>query len=170
MSLVTTSEIVEMIISDLIFALTTLVNVPSIAKGQVPPTISAQLEIVDKVSNQIAQEVIDLRSHVRTKIDLDSPDKAAEQLRQLALGWKRYEPPLIDAVRKVQTSGTRTGDPKMDATLALLPNGLKRLQNVLRSLESIQVKHLTPHEQTWEGPPNPDYNYKLPLKDLDSDE
>jgi hypothetical protein len=161
MSLVTTSEAIDRIISDLILALTIPVGVYCVLKDKVPPAISQQMSVIGDVSSQFAKEVSDLRDNPGKKIDLHSPAMAAEQMRKLALDWKRYEMVLSDSASQILASGVRIGDPTLDRIMESLPRGLKDLKHLLASLEAIQPKHLTAHEEPFGEPLDPKYDYKL---------
>lgn len=86
---------------------------------------------------------MDLRTSLEGKIDLQSPTRAAAQIRQLAADWRRYQAELSDLVVAIQVARVSLEDPLLNRILNQnLPNGLSGLTRNLARLEAIRPEDL----------------------------
>ncbi|HCB14037.1 MAG TPA: hypothetical protein DEP36_10790 [Gammaproteobacteria bacterium] len=125
--------------------LTVLMSAGDILRSRVPGTIEQPVHLVDDLSHQFGREVVELRASLGESIDLHSSAKAAEQIRQLAADWRRYEVHLSELIDEIEQAGIQMQEPLLDRILHQnLPGGLSELRQVLLRLEAIQPKDLTP--------------------------
>lgn len=149
--MITTSEIAQWVIGEMLDPLNVLLGSCSVLKNKVPPTISTQMRDVGEASGQLAEEVQELRRHLGEKVDVQSPIRAAEQIREIASRWKAYEIVLSRPVSQIQAAGIRLEDPRLDGILnEVLPAGLEQLKDTIARLETIQLEELAPYDDTAE--------------------
>ena len=151
--MVTTSEIVYCLIHELLVPLNLLVSVCSVLEGEGPAIVSEQIGRIGEAAHHLASQVVELRQHLEKRLDLGSPVKTAEQIRELASGWKGYEAVLSDSIGQIQASGAEMEDSELNRVLnKSLPEGLRRLKHLISLLEAIQPKHLMPYEGPFRMP------------------
>lgn len=123
--------------------LTVLMSASDILHNRMPDSIKQPIQRVHDLSHQLGREVVELRSRSSQHIDLQSPVRAAEQIRQLAVAWRRYEMQMSDLVDEIEQAGVQMQDPLLDKILHQnLPNGLSELHQALSRLEMIQPEDL----------------------------
>lgn len=124
--------------------LTVLMSAGDILRGRVSGTIEQPIHLVDDLSHQFGQEVVELRASLGESIDLHSSAKAAEQIQRLAADWRCYEVHLSELIDEIEQAGVQIEEPLLDKILHQnLPNGLSELRQVLSRLEAIQPEDLT---------------------------
>ena len=102
-----------------------------------------EMQIIGEVSGRFWEEVWNLRDKLTEKVDLNSANSAAEQMRQLASDWRVYETALSDAMAQVLESQVEL-TPSLDGIVnTSLPSGLRRLKHILSFLETLQPEQLT---------------------------
>jgi hypothetical protein len=143
----TTSQVVHSLLHELNTPLTVLVSAGAILKNKVPAPLVGSVERLDEVSRQLSQEAVALRANLPDQIDLNSPDMAAKQLRELATGWRQYTISLSTTLDQIQAAEVRLPDPLLDKILnQSLLSGLSTLKNILNRLETIQPQDLMKDE------------------------
>jgi hypothetical protein len=143
----TTSQVVHSLLHELNTPLTVLVSAGTILKNKVPGPLVGSVERLDEVSRQLSQEAVALRANLPDQIDLNSPDMAAKQLRELATGWRQYTISLSTTLDQIQAAEVRLPDPLLDKILnQSLLSGLSTLKNILNRLETIQPQDLMKDE------------------------
>jgi hypothetical protein len=123
--------------------LTVLISAGDILHSRTPDSIKQPVHRVHDLSHQFGREVVELRARLDERIDLQSPVKAAAQIRQLAMEWRRYEMQMSALVDAIEQTGVQMSEPLLDRILHQnLPNGLNELQQVLSRLAVIQPEDL----------------------------
>lgn len=111
-------------------------------KDDFPQTTSEQIDNIGKIAGQLINEVIDLREHALERIRISSPKDAVNQIRQLAIDWRKYEYLLLDAIQKVSVSDAKTGDDSLDRIIDALPKMLEEVKQNLDFLEQVDSEYL----------------------------
>jgi hypothetical protein len=143
--MLTTSNIIHCLIVELMHPLTMIVGSYNVLKDKIPETISFQMDEVGTISQQLAQEIIELRDHVDEKLNVHSPIEAATQIQDLASKWGTYETALADSIGQIRNSSITLNDPLLGEILtATLPHGSEKLGRILSYLRTIQPEQLTP--------------------------
>jgi signal transduction histidine kinase len=143
----TTSQVVHSLLHELNTPLTVLVSAGAILKNKVPGPLVGSVERLDEVSRQLSQEAVALRANLPDQIDLNSPDMAAKQLRELATGWQQYTIRLSATLDEIQAAEVKLPDSLLDKILnQSLLSGLSNLKNILHRLETIQPQDLMKDE------------------------
>ena len=123
--------------------LTVLMSAGDILHSRTPDSIKQPVQRMHDLSHQFGREVVELRARLGERIDLQSSVKAAVQIRQLAMEWRRYETQMSGLVEAIEQAGVQMPEPLLDKILHQnLPNGLNELQQVLSQLEVIQPEDL----------------------------
>ncbi|QQS53904.1 MAG: hypothetical protein IPM89_13845 [Candidatus Competibacteraceae bacterium] len=139
---------VPSLLHELSSPLTVLISTGDLLRDKVPDTIEPCIRRLGEISHQFGREVVDLRTSLEGKIDLQSPTRAAAQIRQLAADWRRYQAELSDLVVAIQVARVSLEDPLLDRILNQnLSNGLSGLTRNLARLEAIQPEDLALPEQ-----------------------
>jgi len=147
----TTSANVYCAITEMLYPLNTLLGSCRVLRNKVPPIISTQMEDMNENSSQLAEEIQELRRHLGERVDVQSHIRAAEQIREIASGWKSYEIVLSRLISQIQAAGIRLEDHRLDGILnEVLPVGLEQLKDTIARLETIQSKELAPYDDTME--------------------
>lgn len=143
----TVSEIIYCLIHELQVSLNTVRGSHDILSKKSPTVFPEKMQVIGKVCERFWIDVCGLRDHLAEKIDPDSPNNAAAQMRQLASGWRAYEAALSATTSPIENSGLVLGDPLLNDILnTSLPGGLRKLKQVLAFLESIKPAQLTTRE------------------------
>ncbi len=139
---------VPSLLHELTTPLTVLISTGDLLRDKVPDTIEPFIRRLGDMSHQFGREVVDLRTSLEGKIDLQSPVRAAAQIRQLAAGWRRYQADLADLVFAIQAARVRLEDPLLNRILNQnLSNGLSELTRNITRLEALQPEDLALPEQ-----------------------
>jgi hypothetical protein len=140
----TVSEIICCLIHELQVPLNTVRGSHDILSKESPTLFPEKMHAIGETSEQFWADVWDLRDHLAERIDLDSPNNAAAQMRQLASGWRAYEAVLSDAIDQIGNSGVVLSDPLLHNILNIsFPGGLRGLKQGLAFLASIKPAQLT---------------------------
>jgi signal transduction histidine kinase len=131
---------VRVLIHELATPLTVLMSASDILRHRVPSVIEEPVDRLRDISHQFGQDVVELRASLNQSIDLQSPVRAAAQIRQRAADWRQqYEARLAALVDQIQGAAVKLPEPLLDRILnQSLPNGLGELGRVLSRLEAIQ--------------------------------
>ena len=139
---------VPSLLHELTTPLTVLISTGDLLRDKVPATIEPFIRRLGEISHQFGREVVDLRTSLEGKIDLQSPTRAAAQIRQLAADWRRHQTDLADLIVAIQAGHVSLEDPLLNRILNQnLPNGLSELTRNITRLEAIQPEDLAPPEQ-----------------------
>lgn len=143
----TVSEMMYCLIHVLQVPLNTVKGSYNILNKESPTLFPEKMRAIGETCEQFWAEVWELRDHLAERIDLDSPNNAAAQIRQLASDWRVYEATLSDAISQINNSGVVLSDPLLNNILNIsLPGGLKGLKRELAFLASIKPEQLTTRE------------------------
>ncbi|MDG4552713.1 MAG: hypothetical protein P9E24_00460 [Candidatus Competibacter sp.] len=139
---------VPSLLHELSSPLTVLISAGDLLRDKVPATIEPFIRRLGEISHRFGREVVDLRTSLEGKIDLQSPTRAAAQIRQLAADWRHYQAGLSDLIVAIQATRVSLEDPLLNRILNQnLSNGLSELTRNISRLETIQPEDLALPEQ-----------------------
>lgn len=131
---------VRFLLHELATPLTVLMSASDILRHRVPSAIEPPVDRLQNISHQLGRDIIELRTNLNERIDLQSSVRAAEQIRQWAAEWRqRYEAHLASLVDQIQGAAVQLPEPLLNRILnQSLPNSLSELGRLLSRLEAIQ--------------------------------
>lgn len=134
---------VRILLHELATPLTVLMSASDILRNRAPSPVEQLIDRVRDISHQFGREVIELRTNLNERIDLQSSSKAAEQIRRQAADWGQYEARLAPLVAQIQAAAITLPEPLLDRLLnQSLSDGLGELGRVLSRLTTIQAGDL----------------------------
>ena len=138
---------VRALLHELATPLTVLMSASDILRNRTPDAIQQPLDELRNLSHQFGHEVVELRANLQDRIDQQSADRAAEQIRQWATHGQLHTARLAELVRQIQTTAIHLSEPLLDRLLnQSLLAGLDELEKILSRLATLQAGDLVSSE------------------------
>ena len=137
------SENVYSLVHELLVPLLSMVGAYSILRGKVPQVIEEPLNRFGQISDKLHTEIMALFRKPETRINLQSADIAAEQIRLLSSGWEKEVERLSQLVSQINGANIHLEDDSLDNILnQVLFRALQEFNSIVSHLQIVQAKHL----------------------------
>ena len=131
------------LIHELLVPLKTILGAHAILAGKVPEIIEEPLGHIGQISNKLHTEIMALFRDPATRINMQTADIAAEQIRLLAIEWEKDVKKLSQLISQISASNIHMEDESLSRILnRVLSNGLEEFRKYVTELKTIQSMDL----------------------------